>query len=40
MADPIRVVLAGATGWAGSALARGIARADDLRLVAAGSTAR
>jgi len=31
----IRVVLAGATGWAGSALARGIARSDDVRLVAA-----
>jgi 4-hydroxy-tetrahydrodipicolinate reductase len=31
----LRVTLAGATGWAGSALARGIARADDLELVAA-----
>jgi 4-hydroxy-tetrahydrodipicolinate reductase len=30
-----RVVLAGATGWAGSALARGIARQADLTLVAA-----
>jgi 4-hydroxy-tetrahydrodipicolinate reductase len=30
-----RVVLAGATGWAGSALARGIARQADLQLVAA-----
>jgi 4-hydroxy-tetrahydrodipicolinate reductase len=31
----VRVVLAGATGWAGSALARGIARQPDLELVAA-----
>lgn len=31
----IRVCLAGATGWAGSELARGIARAEDLELVAA-----
>ncbi|WP_026370940.1 4-hydroxy-tetrahydrodipicolinate reductase [Kallotenue papyrolyticum] len=31
----IRVCLAGATGWAGSALARAIARCDDLELVAA-----
>ncbi len=31
----IRVCLAGATGWAGSALARGIAQTDDLSLVAA-----
>ena len=31
----IRVCVAGATGWAGSALARGIAQADDLRLAAA-----
>ena len=31
----IRICLAGATGWAGSALARGIAQADDMRLVAA-----
>src|SRR5512134_3171780 len=31
----LRVILAGATGWAGSALARGIARADDIELVAA-----
>lgn len=30
-----RVILAGATGWAGSALARGVAAADDLALVAA-----
>lgn len=35
MATELRVVLAGATGWAGSAVARGIARCDDLRLVAA-----
>ena len=32
---PIRVCLAGATGWAGSALARGIAQSDDIELVAA-----
>ena len=32
----ITVSLGGATGWAGSALARGIAAADDLRLVSAG----
>ncbi len=31
----IKVCLAGATGWAGSALARGIARQDDIELVAA-----
>jgi 4-hydroxy-tetrahydrodipicolinate reductase len=31
----IRVCLAGATGWAGSALARGIAQTDDIKLVAA-----
>jgi 4-hydroxy-tetrahydrodipicolinate reductase len=31
----IDVCLAGATGWAGSELARGIARADDITLVAA-----
>ena len=31
----LRVCLAGATGWAGSALARGIAEADDLEVVAA-----
>jgi 4-hydroxy-tetrahydrodipicolinate reductase len=31
----IRVCLAGATGWAGSALARAIARADDILLVSA-----
>jgi 4-hydroxy-tetrahydrodipicolinate reductase len=32
---PIRVCLAGATGWAGSALARAIAHTDDITLVAA-----
>ena len=32
---PIRVCLAGATGWAGSALARGIAQAGDMELTAA-----
>jgi len=32
---PVRVCLAGATGWAGSALARAIARSDDIELVAA-----
>src|SRR5262245_50809780 len=31
----IKVCLAGATGWAGSELARGVAQADDLALVAA-----
>ena len=31
----IRVCLAGATGWAGSALAHGIAQSDDIELVAA-----
>jgi len=31
----IRCCLAGATGWAGSALARGIARSEDIALVAA-----
>jgi len=31
----LRICLAGATGWAGSALARGIARTTDLQLVAA-----
>jgi 4-hydroxy-tetrahydrodipicolinate reductase len=31
----IRVLLAGATGWAGSELARGIAKVDDLALVGA-----
>lgn len=31
----IRVCLAGATGWAGSALARGIAQSEDIELVAA-----
>jgi 4-hydroxy-tetrahydrodipicolinate reductase len=35
----IRVCLAGATGWAGSELARGIAAADDLTLVAGVSRA-
>jgi len=35
MAERTRVIVAGATGWAGSALARGIARADDLQLVGA-----
>ncbi len=35
MAEPLRLILAGATGWAGSALARGIAAAADLRLVGA-----
>jgi 4-hydroxy-tetrahydrodipicolinate reductase len=34
-ASSITVVLAGATGWAGSALARGIARCDDVVLVGA-----
>jgi 4-hydroxy-tetrahydrodipicolinate reductase len=33
--DVIRVCLAGATGWAGSALARAIARADDITLTSA-----
>lgn len=37
---PIRVVLAGATGWAGSAIARAIAPASDLTLVAAVSRAQ
>jgi 4-hydroxy-tetrahydrodipicolinate reductase len=32
---PLKVCLAGATGWAGSELARGIAAADDMALVAA-----
>jgi 4-hydroxy-tetrahydrodipicolinate reductase len=32
---PIRVCLAGATGWAGSALARAIAHTEDIHLVAA-----
>jgi 4-hydroxy-tetrahydrodipicolinate reductase len=31
----MRVILAGATGWAGSAIARAMARSDDLQLVAA-----
>ena len=35
MAKRLRVLVAGATGWAGSALARGIAQEDDLRLVGA-----
>ncbi|HTN50552.1 MAG TPA: 4-hydroxy-tetrahydrodipicolinate reductase, partial [Burkholderiaceae bacterium] len=35
MSDRTRVILAGATGWAGAALARGIGRAADLQLVAA-----
>ena len=35
----IRVCLAGATGWAGSALARGIAQSNDIALVAAVSRA-
>jgi len=35
MSDPCKVVLAGATGWAGSALARGIVGQADLRLVGA-----
>ena len=35
-----RVCLAGATGWAGSERARGIAGADDLYLVAAVAGAR
>jgi 4-hydroxy-tetrahydrodipicolinate reductase len=35
MPSPLRVILAGATGWAGSALARGIAGAPDLQLAAA-----
>jgi 4-hydroxy-tetrahydrodipicolinate reductase len=33
-ASPLRVVVAGATGWAGSALVRGIVREPDLMLVA------
>jgi 4-hydroxy-tetrahydrodipicolinate reductase len=35
----IKVCLAGATGWAGSELARGLAKTEDLRLVAAISRA-
>jgi len=31
---PLQVILAGATGWAGSALTRAIAQSDDLQLVA------
>lgn len=33
--SPIRVVISGATGWAGSALARGVARQADMALTAA-----
>lgn len=36
----VRVTLAGATGWAGSALAKGIAKSDDLSLVSAVSRKR
>ena len=36
----IRVCLAGATGWAGSALARGIAGSEDIELVAAVSPSK
>lgn len=36
----IRVCLAGATGWAGSAVARGVAQTDDIALVAAVSRAQ
>jgi 4-hydroxy-tetrahydrodipicolinate reductase len=32
---PLRVILSGATGWAGSALARGIGRQPDVKLVGA-----
>jgi 4-hydroxy-tetrahydrodipicolinate reductase len=39
MTDRKRVIVAGATGWAGSALARGIARSDDLQVVGAVSRA-
>jgi 4-hydroxy-tetrahydrodipicolinate reductase len=35
MAEPVRITLAGATGWVGRALVAAIAKADDLRLVAA-----
>lgn len=35
MNTPLSIILSGATGWAGSALARGIARQSDLRLVGA-----
>ncbi|WP_280154143.1 4-hydroxy-tetrahydrodipicolinate reductase [Piscinibacter sp. XHJ-5] len=35
MNTPLTVILCGATGWAGSALARGIARQPDLKLVGA-----
>ncbi|HWH67904.1 MAG TPA: 4-hydroxy-tetrahydrodipicolinate reductase [Candidatus Sulfotelmatobacter sp.] len=34
-AQKLRVVIAGATGWAGSALSKGVHEADDLQLVAA-----
>jgi 4-hydroxy-tetrahydrodipicolinate reductase len=33
--DKLRICVAGATGWAGSALSRGIAHAGDMELVAA-----
>lgn len=33
--DKLKVCVAGATGWAGSALARGIAQTEDMKLVAA-----
>lgn len=33
--EKLRVCIAGATGWAGSALARGVARTEDIELVAA-----
>jgi 4-hydroxy-tetrahydrodipicolinate reductase len=33
--SPLRILLSGATGWAGSTLARGIGRQPDLRLVGA-----
>jgi 4-hydroxy-tetrahydrodipicolinate reductase len=35
MVEAIRVIVAGATGWAGAALARGIARTDDVQVVGA-----
>lgn len=35
IARPLDVVIAGAAGWAGSALARGIARQQDMRLAGA-----
>src|SRR5688572_17092999 len=34
-AAPLRVILAGATGWAGSALARAVARQQDMTLAGA-----